>query len=350
MGSGRSKKKIITQLSRSNWLIFHEGNYQLSPFAKSILSMLTTLVHQEEIPDALGANISSLSLLEMYQNDSSNTLRMFINELVRVDKDIQNTLESNSEYLVKKLNKRVRSQFEIAIKSREHLEHLPSKDFHTYRLKQEIHEKLAGFHARLSQVQRAQNDMVARKIVLADKSLSQHDIDSFLISSSAEQLADLGRSAISSPIKVTDLVPQLMIYETEWQMEKERIKESRVGWTQLEMASESEDDPVKHNKFLRLVGEVNHVFERQEHFRIEEFIPHENWETSSFRFSMLSVLESGVIPTSFNVLSEEVCPQLQVEYPEDIKPALPIAELNDQFSGVKEITKGVVSQVKEKEE
>lgn len=309
--------------------------------------MLVALTQQEKVPDALGANISSLTLLEMYQNDPTNTLRMFLNELIRIDNEIQNTLESKSEYLVRKLNRRIRAQFDIAVKSRQHLENLPANDYNAYRLKQEIHEKLSSFHSRLSHIQRVQNDLVARRIILADQSLTQHDINTFLITSTVDGLAQLGRSAISPPIFIGEVVPQLMIYETEWQIEKERIEEERRGWSIAEMANESEEKWVSHSRFLNLVGEVKHKLNRDKSFTIEGFVPFENWTTSCFRFCMLSLLESGDIPGQMEFIQQQTCPKLKVEYPDDEAQASAVM-LNDPFSGVKEITKGVVTQAEEK--
>ena len=335
------RKKMIMQLSRGNWLNYSEGAYELAPFGRSILTMLTALIEQEEIPDALGANVSSLTLLEMYQQDPTNTLRMFLNELVRVDNEIQSTLESKSEYLVRKLNRRIRSQFEIAVKSRKHLENLPTSDFNSYRLKQQIHERLSYFHARLSQVQRIQDDLVARRIVLADKSLSQHDISDFLINSSVKELAAMGGHFIATPIAVPDLIPQLMVYETEWQFEKEHLPENRKSWSEMEMAAESGEDLHSHSRFLQFAGEVKHVLTRQEQFTLEQFVPWENWSMSCFRFSMLAVLESAELPVDFQVASNNVCPQLAVSYPHD-DVELDVVQINDHLTGVKEITRGIV--------
>ncbi|NUM34166.1 MAG: hypothetical protein HUU50_06460 [Candidatus Brocadiae bacterium] len=341
------RKRLVWQLSKSGWINYTDGTYKLSTFGRSILTMLVALTQQEKVPDALGANISSLTLLEMYQNDPTNTLRMFLNELIRIDNEIQNTLESKSEYLVRKLNRRIRAQFDIAVKSRQHLENLPANDYNAYRLKQEIHEKLSSFHSRLSHIQRVQNDLVARRIILADQSLTQHDINTFLITSTVDGLAQLGRSAISPPIFIGEVVPQLMIYETEWQIEKERIEEERRGWSIAEMANESEEKWVSHSRFLNLVGEVKHKLNRDKSFTIEGFVPFENWTTSCFRFCMLSLLESGDIPGQMEFIQQQTCPKLKVEYPDDEAQASAVM-LNDPFSGVKEITKGVVTQAEEK--
>ena len=340
------RKRIIAQLSRSNWLSYNEGGYQISTFGRSILSMLTSIIHQEKSPDALGANISSLTLLEMYQHDPTNTLRMFLNELVRIDEEIQKTLESKSEYLTRKLNKRLRNQFEVAIKSRKHLENLPTNDFNAYRLKQQIHERLSAFHARLSQVQRIQNDLVARKIIIADQSLSQHDISSFLINSSRDDLAKLGRTFVSVPLTITDLIPQLMVYETEWQMEKEHIQEIRRGWSDVETAVESQENLITHSRFLQFAGEVKHNLYRKEQFTIEEFVPKENWSISCFRFCMLWVLENGDLHSSLG-LAGESCPKIKIGYPQD-SVSSPVAQLNDHLSGVKELSRGIVSKAEEK--
>ena len=336
-----ARKKVIMQLSRGNWLNYREGAYELTAFGRSILTMLTALIEQEQIPDALGANVSSLTLLEMYQQDPTNTLRMFLNELVRVDNEIQSTLESKSEYLVRKLNRRIRSQFEIAVKSRQHLENLPTGDFSSYRLKQQIHERLSCFHARLSQVQRIQDDLIARKIVLADKTLSQHDISDFLINSSIKELAAIGRPFIATPIAVPDLIPQLMVYEAEWQLEKEHLPENRKSWSEMEMASESQEDLHSHSRFLQFAGEVKHILDRQEQFTLENFVPWENWSMSCFRFSMIAVLESAELPVNFQVASNDVCPQVTVSYPHD-GVELDVARIDDHLTGVKEINRGIV--------
>ncbi len=341
------RKRLIWQLSKSGWLNFADGTYKLSTFGRSILTMLVALVQQEKAPDALGANISSLTLLEMYQNDPTNTLRMFLNELIRIDNEIQNTLESKSEYLVRKLNRRIRMQFDIAVKSRKHLENLPTNDYNAYRLKQEIHERLSSFHSRLSHVQRVQNDLVARRIILADQSLTQHDINTFLITSTVDSLAQLGRSAISPPILIADVVPQLMIYETEWQIEKERIEEQRRGWSAVEMVDESKENMVTQSRFLNLVGEVKHRLSRDNSFTIEGFVPYESWSNSCFRFCMLSLMESGDIPNQMDFIQKQSCPRLKIEYPGDEAQAS-AAIINDPFSGVKEITRGIVTQAEEK--
>ena len=335
------RKRIILQLSRSNWLIYTDGSYKLSKFAKNILSTLAGLILQEEANDALGANISSLTLIEMYQNDPTNTLRTFLNELISVDNEIQATLESKSEYLITKLNSKIRSQFDIAIKSRQHLENLEVDNFSTYRLKQKIHDKLSAFHSRLSQVQRVQNDLIARKIILADSSLTQHDINVFFINSSLDKIASLGYKAISYPIKVMDLIPQLMVYETEWQFEKEQIEDRKRGWCDVEVAQETNENLITHNHFFNFVGEINHQLARENELAVEKFIPYESWNFSSFRFCMISLLESGDVP-------KEITPELQTGYPKlkisciENNGRLEIATLNDSFTGVKEITKGII--------
>ncbi|HNZ66904.1 MAG: hypothetical protein KBC30_06715 [Planctomycetes bacterium] len=338
------RKKLIAQLSKSTWLEFSEGTYKLSVFARSILSTFTSLIHQENMADALGASISSLTLLEMYQNDPTNTLRMFLNELIRVDNDIVTTMESKSEYLVRKLNKRIRNQFNVAIKSREHLENLPTDNYNSYRLKQEIHEKLSGFHARLSQVQKAQNDLVARQIILADKTLTHNDINTYLINATIDDLAKIGRKAVSIPIQVKDMIPQLMVYETEWQLEKEQIQKDRRSWSEAEMAKESQETPLQQSRFLNFVGEIQQTLNKNNIFTLEKFIPKENWNMSSFRFSMISVLESRDVPMQLNPQKGTMCPKLQIEYPEQE----PFTEMiNDPFTAVKEITKANVAYAEE---
>lgn len=336
------RKRIVSQLSRSNWLNFSDGAYQLSTFGRSILSMITALVHQEGVPDALGANISSMSLVEMYQKDPLNTLRMFLNELVRIDEEIEHTLETKSEYLIAKLNKQIRSQFEIAIKSREHLENLPTNDFQSYRLKQQIHERLSSFHARLSQVQRIQNDLIARRIVLADQSLTHQDISTFLINSSVEKLAKMARRFISTPIRIPDVIPPLIVYETEWQLTKSPLaKKERRGWMELEEAAESKEDVINRSRVFQFVGEMEIALDRKKKVALEEFIPQGNWATSCFRFSMLPILESGEIPCIQSTKDTPV-PQIKVTYPDNVAE-VPVAVLNDNFSGVKEIVRGIIS-------
>jgi hypothetical protein len=330
------------QLSRSNWLNFNEGSYQLSAFGRSILSVVTALVHEENVPDSLGANISSMTLLEMHQNDPTNTLRMFLNELVRIDEEVERTLESKSEYLIHKLNRRLRTQFEIAVKSRECLENLPIDSFQSYRLKQQIHERLSSFHARLSQIQRVQNDIVARKIILADKSLTQHDINTFLIGASVERLAQLGRPFISLPLRINDLIPPLMVYETEWQLEKLHEKKNRRTWTPVESVTESKEDITTRSRFFQFMGEVEYTLNHKGKFTLEEFIPQDNWANSAFRFSMLAVIESGELPEYVQSAQTVQSPKIKVSYPEDAV-LLPSAVLEDQFCGVQEITRGVVT-------
>lgn len=335
------RKRIIAQLSRSNWLIFSEGNYQLSTFGRGVLAVFTALAPQEKAPDALGANISSMTLMEMYQNDPTNTLRMFLNELVRIDEEVERTLESKSEYLIRKLNRRLRTQFEIAIKSREHLEHLPNDDFQSYRLKQQIHERLSSFHSRMSQVQRVQNDLVARKIILADKSLTHHDINTFLISASVEKLARLGRQFIACPLRIPDLIPPLMVYETEWQLEKNHDKKLKRAWSEVEDVAESKEDVMARSRFFQFMGEVEHTLSHKPEFTVEGFVPRDNWSTSALRFSMLAVMESGEMPESIQIGQDIPSLKIKVCYPED-SVDLPVAVIDDQFCGVKEITKGIV--------
>ncbi len=344
-----TRKKIMSQLYRSNWITYNNGVYQLSTFGRSLLSMLTALMEQEtsqeNTQDALGASVSSLALVEMTQTDPTNTLRMFLNELMRIDQDIQTTLESKSEHHVRKLSRRVRSQFNIAIRSREHLKKLASNDYTAYRLKQEVHDRLSSFHSRLSQVQRAQNDLVARKIILADKSLTQHDINEFLIGSSVEQLAKLGKQAVGVPINIPDLVPQMMLHEAEWHLEKDRTKEERRSWGDMELANESQESMANYSRFLQFSGEINQRLSRQESFKIEETIPKDNWTTSSFRFCMLSVLESGQVPADLVNDVQVSCPRLKI-----IPPSNPpeVAVINDEKNEVKELTRGIVTQAKER--
>lgn len=340
------RRNLIKGLVQSNWLSFDNVKYQLNTLGRSILTMLTALVEQEtsteEPPqDSLGASVSSLALAEMTQTNPANTMRMFINELMRIDAEIENTLESKSEYHVRKLGRRIRSQFNVAIRSREHLEHLPSKDYQTYRLKQEVHERLSSFHARLSQVQRTQNDMVARKIILADKSLSQHDINEFLIASSIEQLASLGKTAIGHPITVPDLAPIRMIHEAEWYLEKDRTKQERVGWGKLELVNESQENVVQYSRFLQFTGEVHQLLTQQPQFTIEEVTPREDWTTSCFRFCMLSVLESGEVPANLVDNMQVSCPKLQISPPGN---GTMTAILADEKTQVLELSRGVVSQ------
>ncbi|WP_372369899.1 hypothetical protein [Candidatus Uabimicrobium sp. HlEnr_7] len=339
------RKKIIQQLSRSGWLIFNEGSYEITRFGKSILSVLSAMPKDEGLEDALGANISSFSLLEMSQqnNDPSNNLRMFINELVKIDEDIESTIASKSEYLIRKMNKQVRSQFDVAIKSREYLQNVRTESFRNYRLKQKIHEKLSQFHSRVSQVQRAQNDLVARKIILADKSLTQHDVNSFLINSSLEKLAQVGKDLIAHPIHVPDLVPALLVYEAEWQFEKERPDDNRRSWAdQFEMANESEDTISENNQFLNFITEIDYALSKSDSVTLEKIVPAENWATSGFRFSMIAVLEHSELPKNMDIENEESIPKLQVHSLDD-GLQLEVAKLNDFVTGVKEITKGVVT-------
>ena len=337
-----TRKRIIAQLTRSNWLVFSDGGYQISTFGRGVLAVFTSLVRQEKMPDALGANISSMSLVEALEEDPTNTMRMFLNELVRIDQEVEKTLESKSEYLIRKLNRRLRTQFDVAIKSREHLEKLAPQDFQAYRLKQQIHERLSSFHARLSQIQRVQNDLLARKIILADKSLSYHDINTFLIAAPAEKLARLGRRFISPPIRVPDLIPALMVYETEWQLEKSHDKKNRRTWSVVEDVAESHEDIIQRSRFFQFMGEVEHTLNHKGGLTIEEFIPRENWAQSAFRFSMMAVMESGELPEHVTNSAAQTSPRIQVTYAEDTA-MLPTAILDDQFCGVKEITRGAVA-------
>ncbi len=343
------RKRIIQQLSRSGWLEYVENKYQISGLGKTILPLLQALP-KKEVADALGANVSSLSLLESYENDPTNSLRMFLNELVRVDDHIVSTLTSKSEYLVQKLNNQVRSQFDVAIKSREYMENLPAKDFQSYRLKQQIHEKLSGFHARVSHVQRAQSDLVARKIILADRSLSQHDVNTFMINSSLDQLAEIGRGSIYHPININDFVPSLMVYETEWFLERNLEKEAKRGWSdEAEKLEESSEGLKTDGRFTNLVAEVNQTLKRHTKFAIEHFVPSENWGNSGFRFSMLAALEGGELPDNVALENKMNYPNIAIEYPETEGVALPSVELENRFSGVKEITQGVVRKKEEKQ-
>lgn len=335
------RKRILMQLTRSNWLVFNNGCYGLAPFGRNILAMLTGLIEQENAPDALGANISSLSLLEMYQHDPTNTLRMFLNELIRIDEEIEQGLASKSEYLIRKLNKRIRSQFTIAIKSREYLENLPTEDFQAYRLKQQIHDHLSSFHARLSQVQRIQNDLIERRILLADKALTQHEINAFLINTPLKKLAELGRPFTYMPVRISDIVPPLVVYETEWQLEKERLPQERRSFCPMEVALENQENLIQESRFFNFVAEVEHALEHKGQFAIEEFVPRENWSTSGFRFTMLSVLESGELPTHLQKAGTPPTPELKIASREE-GVRVPGTSINDYLSGVKEISTGIV--------
>lgn len=339
------RKRIIQQLSRSGWLVFSEGSYEITRFGKSILSVLSAMPKDENIEDALGANISSFSLLEMSQegSDPSSNLRMFINELVKIDEDIESTIASKSEYLIRKMNRQVRSQFDVAIKSREYLQNVRTESFRNYRLKQKIHEKLSQFHSRVSQVQRAQNDLVARKIILTDKSLTQHDVNSFLVNTNLKKLAEIGKDLIAHPIQVPDLVPALLVYETEWQFEKERPQDNRRSWAdEFEMANEAEDNIGENNQFLSFITEIDYTLNKSESVALEKIVPAENWATSGFRFSMIAVLEHSELPKDMDIENGESVPKLQVQSFDD-GLQLEVVKLNDFVTGVKEITKGVVT-------
>ncbi|BBM82035.1 hypothetical protein [Candidatus Uabimicrobium amorphum] len=339
------RKRMIQQLSRSGWLVFNEGSYEITRFGKSILSVLSAMPKDENIEDALGANVSSFSLLEMSQDssDPSSNLRMFINELVKIDEDIESTIASKSEYLIRKMNRQVRSQFDVAIKSREYLQNVRTESFRNYRLKQKIHEKLSQFHSRVSQVQRAQNDLVARKIILTDKSLTQHDVNSFLVNTNLQKLAEIGKDLIAHPIHVPDLVPALLVYETEWQFEKERPQDNRRGWTdEFEMANEAEDNIGENNQFLSFITEIDYTLSKNDSVALEKIVPAENWATSGFRFSMIAVLEHSELPKDMDIENGESVPKLQIQSFDD-GLQLEVVKLNDFVTGVKEITKGVVT-------
>lgn len=345
------RKKCIQHLSRSGWLSFIDGAYQITRFGKSILSVLVAMPKDENLGDALGANISSFSLLEMSakNNDPASNLRMFINELVKIDEDIESTMASKSEYMIRKMNKQVRTQFNVAIRSREYLEKLKSENFRNYRLKQKIHEKLSNFHSRVSQVQRAQNDLVARKIILTDKSLTQHDVSTFLINTSLEKLAEMGKKYISHPISVPDLVPALLMYDTEWQFEKERPQDNRRSWSDdMEFASETDDDVTANNRFLSVITEMDYALQKKETVTLENFVPSENWTSSAFRFSMIAVLEHSELPKGMDIESTESIPKLQIEsFHKGLE--LEVAEINDPTTEVKEITKGIITREKKEE-
>ena len=66
-------------------------------------------------------------------------------------------------------------------------------------------------------------------------------------------------------------------------------------------------------------------------------------------FRSLSVLESGDMANTFPGVSAESCPQIRVDYPEN-SAELAVAKLDDSITGVKEVTKGIVTKLEVKKE
>ena len=112
----------------------------------------------------------------------------------------------------------------------------------------------------------------------------------------------------------------------------------------MENAGEGKDDLIDDSRFFNFVGEVEHALETKEQFAIENFVPQDNWGTSSFRFTMLSVLESGELPNHLQKVGQVATPEIDVWSEDSLLMVTEI--LDDQFSGVKEITKGIVSRTK----
>lgn len=316
-----------------------EGNsYAVTSLGVQVVSSISYFLKSYE-DEGLGLLTGILYAGEAMGNISGEDLSHLLNRLGQLEQELQSSIETASEPAIV----RARGRFDAVWKRIEQGTDVIKRIAKNQDMDRETHklgQRVAQAQSRLARVttvfQRAMNDIDRQRIHLGNSGISTSDLNRYLMEKTPEELINLLSGAMGITVQPVLLLTDLLSDVAEYEL-VERQREGKEEWKIPEPVISSPEEStleedIPHLK--ELIGDV--ISLREESSPLKTVVPKESFELSSYRLSMLFLVDDASAARTDGPLSELV--NLRVEiYVEDGADEV-------GKHGVQSISKGVIKQ------
>ncbi len=287
---------VLARLREKELLLFdgERGLHQVSPQGRMALSAMATLLKfGADDGDDIGFITSQLAAGASVGQIDSGDLQHLLSRLNELQEEFNRAVLSGSEHRIRDAEKRLHSVWRWVEKGTEVMRLLAADeelDLATHKVAQRIGQVQSRLLRMTSVFQRTLNQLESQKVHLGQSGLTTTDINRWLRSLNAERLSALADGAMNFSPSPGFLLPDIALDVAEYEL-IERVHEE-VQDVPLPQATRSQvQDGFGASESLPLLGKfLKSLTSLDGEASLEQTLLGEDFETSSYRFSLAALL------------------------------------------------------------
>ncbi|PPE72975.1 hypothetical protein C3942_16290 [Solimonas fluminis] len=290
-----AKLENVLQRLRENTLLQWDSEtavYQLSPLGRMVVTALSTLLKFDDQGEELGYIAGQIAAGSAVGKVDAEVLQHLLSRLNELHGELEQAVLSRSERRIRAAESRLERVWEWVEKSigvidsvKEYLDDPEVQDV-AYRIAR-VQSTLLSMS---SVFQRELNKLESQRVHLGNSGLSSADLGAWLRSRSTAELERLSDDAVSVLPRHAFLLGDLLLDVAEHEL-IDKVRPERLD-TPLPPAVENAQAPEMPGEeqapqlleWLSELGDLAQVME------VEQCVPHRDFEHSSYRYSLLSLL------------------------------------------------------------
>ncbi len=269
-------------------------------------------------------------------NISGEDLSHLLNRLGQLEHELQGAIDSASEPAILS----ARGRFDAVWKRIEQGTDIIKRIAQSQDMDRETHrlgQKVAQAQSRLARVtttfQRAMNDIDRQRVHLGSSGISTSDLNRYLMTKTQEELIRTFEGAMGISVQPILLLTDVLSDVAEYEL-VERQREEKEEWKLPQLVNSSFEESTLEEDIPHLNELIADVSNLQDESPLKAIVPKESFELSSYRLSMLFLVDDASAAQADGPLTE------LVNLPVDIYVQDEVDEVG--LHGVHSISKGVV--------
>ncbi len=271
-------------------------------------------------------------------NISGEDLSHLLNRLGQLEQELQGAIDSASEPAILS----ARGRFDAVWKRIEQGTDIIKRIAQNQDMDRETHklgQKVAQAQSRLARVtttfQRAMNDIDRQRVHLGNSGISTSDLNRYLMAKTQEELISMFEGAMGISVQPILLLTDVLSDVAEYEL-VERQREEKEEWKLPQPVNSSSEESTLEEDIPHLKELIGDVLTLQEESPLKAVVPRESFELSSYRLSMLFLVDDASAAQAEGPLSELVSLPVEIYVQDEVDEV--------GAHGVHSISKGVIKQ------
>ncbi len=288
---------VLLRLREKELLVWNSeaSHYQISPHGRMALSALSVLLRFDgEDGGEIGYITSQLAAGQSLGKVADEDLQHLLSRLNELQDEFSRAVLSGSEHRIRKAEKKLNSVLNWVEKGTEIMKVVAADadlDPATHRVAQRIGQVQSRMLRMSSVFQRTLNQLESQKVHLGQSGLSSSDINSWLRTRNVDSLCALIGGSFAHPPRAGFVLGDIVVDVAEFELvDRIRAEAAEASLPPQQEAPQSAALPVEKLDLSVLnafVGELNRLGEGAS---LEEAVPAEDFATTSYRLSLVSLL------------------------------------------------------------
>jgi len=313
------------------------NSYAVTPLGLQVASAISYFLKSYE-DEGLALLTGVLYAGDAMGNISGADLSHLLSRLGQLEQELQSAIDSASEPAIVS----ARGRFDAVWKRIEQGTDIIKRIAQNQDMDRETHklgQRVAQAQSRLARVtttfQRAMNDIDRQRVHLGNSGISTSDLNRYLMAKTPEELIGVFEGAMGITVQPILLLTDVLSDVAEYEL-VERQREEKEEWKLPQPVNSSSEESTLEEDIPHLKELVGDLSSLQEEAPLKAVVPKESFELSSYRLSMLFLVDDASAAQADGLLSELVNLPVEIYVQDEVDEV--------GVHGVHSISKGLVKQ------